>query len=327
VDLRCHDYPYNLIFDRVYEQVPKIRMVNELLKRIWRSDADFTILAGYNKLEYWVQLLCLVVRSRPRGVFCDSTAYDRPRSLIRAVAKRLFFHFCDAVFCYGESSRRYVRRHGVADDRIVVRCQAAAVPPGYGRERALAQRQQAISGEPRFVFVGRLSPEKNVARLIEAFVEVRKTHKTATLRLVGNGPSRDELQEFARARSVEGLVWVGSLDMEKTFQEYQGATALVLPSTSEPWGLVVNEAMSCGCPVVVSDRCGCVPELVEDGRTGFVVDPFDVGDIATKLERAVALARDGKTAAACIDRVSEFPPSHAGWQILNGCMKRIGARR
>jgi glycosyltransferase involved in cell wall biosynthesis len=323
VDLSCHDYPYELVFDRVYEQVPKTSMIKELARRIWRSDADITILPGYNKLEYWVQLLCLVLRRRARGVFCDSTAYDRRRSPTKALAKRLFFSFCDVVFCYGERSRQYVRDHGIPDEKIVLQCQAAAVPPHYSKGRTMALRKESIPADPRFLYVGRLSPEKNLARLIEAFGEVRKTYKNATLRLVGDGPIKEELKQLARVRRIEGLVWVGSLDGANTVVEYLSATALVLPSISEPWGLVVNEAMSYGCPVVVSERCGCVPELVKEGETGFVVNPFDVQDIAAKIEMAAGLASIGNTAEACIECVSKFSPRHAGEQILNGCVRRI----
>jgi glycosyltransferase involved in cell wall biosynthesis len=67
---------------------------------------------------------------------------------------------------------------------------------------------------------------------------------------------------------------------------YALARCFVLPSTSEPWGLVVNEAMSASLPVIVSSHCGCVEDLVEDGVNGFVFDPHDARALAALLEKA-----------------------------------------
>jgi glycosyltransferase involved in cell wall biosynthesis len=103
--------------------------------------------------------------------------------------------------------------------------------------------------------------------------------------------------------------------------------ALVLPSHSEPWGLVVNEALSFGCPVVVSDRCGCVPELVIDGVTGYAFQAGDVGALCAAMLSVCRLSQDRlTTAAACLRVIAAYSPERAALRMLQGCTQFLQGR-
>jgi glycosyltransferase involved in cell wall biosynthesis len=103
--------------------------------------------------------------------------------------------------------------------------------------------------------------------------------------------------------------------------------ALVLPSHSEPWGLVVNEALSFGCPAVVSDRCGCVPELVIDGVTGFAFQAGDIGALSAALLAVCRLSQERlATAAECVRVISAYSPERAALRMLQGCTQFLEAR-
>jgi glycosyltransferase involved in cell wall biosynthesis len=95
---------------------------------------------------------------------------------------------------------------------------------------------------------------------------------------------------------------------------------MVLPSFSEPWGLVVNEALAHGCPAVVSESCGCVPELVIDGVSGY---SFTAGDVAglqrTLLKAMEAFADASGTAHRCMEVIRRFDPPSAAANIARGC--------
>jgi glycosyltransferase involved in cell wall biosynthesis len=178
----------------------------------------------------------------------------------------------------------------------------------------------AASDGPVYLYVGRLSPEKRLDILLKAFRRLRETVPSASLRIVGTGPQGGELLALARDLALgDSVVFAGAKSGVALTQEYLSATCLVLPSWSEPWGLVVNEALHYGCPVVVSHRCGCVPELVEDSPSGLVFTCDDEADLADKLQDAVVrFSNICQVAKDCISQVAPNKPSQAAEQIRLG---------
>jgi glycosyltransferase involved in cell wall biosynthesis len=330
VDLSYHRYPMTRLFDGCYEDVPLLRMMRRLTWEVLNAKADLIVLPGYHRPEYWAMLAACVVTRKRRAVFCDSTARDQPRRWHKTLAKRLFFSLCDGYFGFGERSREYLMSLGARRERIFVPCQAAALPNAYSPEQALLERVRCREGNPPvFLFVGRLSPEKGIPTLLDAFARLYQRIGTAQLRIVGNGPQWAQLHAQVAALGLGSAVtFTGSLQDEPLSREYYGATCLVLPSSSEPWGLVVNEALAHGCPAVVSDICGCVPELVIGGVTGYA---FPAGDIPaleqTMLDAIESFANAQATAERCIELIRRFDPPSAAATIARGCATMLGHSR
>ncbi len=322
VDYSFHRYPMQKLFDGCYEDVPLWKMMGRLTWEVVKAKADLIVLPGYHRPEYWAMLAACVLTRKRRAVFCDSTARDRPRRLLTSVPKRIFFALCDGYFGFGERSREYLMSLGAKREKIFVPCQAAALPRSFLSEHAFEERVARRNGNaPVFLYVGRLSAEKGIDTLLEAFAQVRETVPNATLRIVGTGPMHDTLQASVDALGIrEAVHFTGSLQDEPLSREYFGATCLVLPSYSEPWGLVVNEALSHGCPAVVSERCGCVPELVVEGETGFV---FDAGNVPALRDTLLAALRQfddtAQSARACMRTIERFDPRSAASNIARGC--------
>uniref|UniRef100_UPI003F49AAF6 glycosyltransferase family 4 protein n=1 Tax=Cupriavidus yeoncheonensis TaxID=1462994 RepID=UPI003F49AAF6 len=330
VDYSAHRYPMQCLYNGCYEDVPVWKLTVRLVSEVLRSESDLIVLPGYHRPEYWAMLLACVVTGKRRAVFCDSTGRDRPRRLLTSIPKRVFFGLCNGYFGFGERSREYLVSLGAAPGQVFIPCQAAALPPGYSADAALAARTQArAGGESVFLYVGRLSPEKGLDTLLDAFAGLRRELPDARLRLVGSGPMEDAL----RARCTElglgdSVVLVGSLQGDALSAEYNRAACMVLPSTSEPWGLVVNEALNHGCPTIASDNCGCVPELVHDGETGFVVPARDAAALQVAMTRALTVFADAPaTAARCLTVMSRFNPAAAASHIARGCSTLLAGRR
>ncbi len=320
VDLRYHTYPFELVFEGSYDAVSRWRLYGALAKRIVTSPALIVVLAGYHRPEFWLQLVLARLMGKRVAVFCDSTLYDRPQSSLKRVLKRLFFARCHRVFCYGQRTGKYIESFGVPRDRIVTGCQAAALPLGYVPDEALLARLASAPWRdaPRFLYVGRLSVEKDLLTLLKAFAIVVMSSPNAILRIVGSGPQRAELEAAARTSGIaDKVVFAGSRSNEALYGEYSAATCLVLPSRSEPWGLVVNEALAYGCPVIVSDHCGCVPELVLEGVTGFSFVCGNADDLADRMQRILPLAQDVEGVAHnALDCVGQFTPKNAARRIF-----------
>lgn len=317
-----HRYPYQLLYRGMYGDVSLLKRAAKIGWMSFQTDAEIIIIAGFEKFEYWLQLFILKLRSKQVMVFCDSTIFDRKQRRIVGVLKRIFFRSVDGILCYGQRSREYVIHYGADPKMAFPNCQAAALLQNYDSEAALASRKRwaPCPEAPRYLYVGRLSIEKGLDTLLMAFAKVSETNKRAILVIVGSGAQREELQEQARGLQLGASVqFSGSKSGADLFHEYSKASCLVLPSRSEPWGLVVNEALAHGCPVVVSSNCGCVPELVLEGKTGFSHIPRDENDLAEKMILAPVHFRNIEmTAAACLNLIANHTPRIAAEHILSG---------
>jgi glycosyltransferase involved in cell wall biosynthesis len=329
VDLSYHQYPFRLLFRGSISNAPLFRRIGALARDLYKNPVDLVIMPGYHRAEYWAMLVVCILLRRKRAVFCDSTLVDRQRAAWREWAKRWFFVWCNGFFCYGIRSKEYLMSYGVSESKIAYRCQAAALPHGYGVDKVLAHYQSNWHGqpdEPRFLYVGRLSIEKGLDDLFEAFCVLYKRLPGARLDLVGAGPLADELKRrVITLKMAHAISFLGSKGLEEIAVLFQASTALVLPSHSEPWGLVVNEALSYGCPVVVSSACGCVPDLVREGITGYAFEAGNVDDLVKAMDSVRHLSKDRQAVARqCLEVVSDYTPERAATQILDGCVRMIG---
>jgi glycosyltransferase involved in cell wall biosynthesis len=118
----------------------------------------------------------------------------------------------------------------------------------------------------------------------------------------------------------QAVRFTGAVDIDQLQNYFLDSTCLVLPSRSEAWGLVVNEALSYGCPVVVSNQCGCAPELVIDGKTGYLFQVGDTDDLYRKMLLAAREMSNAPTVAKdCIELMQSYTPAKAAAKILQGC--------
>jgi glycosyltransferase involved in cell wall biosynthesis len=329
VDLSYHQYPFRLLFRGAYTSTPLIQRVTALLKDLYKNPCDLVVIPGYHRTEYWAMLLGCIVLRRRRAVFCDSTYPDRPRVLWKDMAKRWFFQLCDGFFCYGIRSKEYLMSYGVNEARINYRCQVAALPRDYSAANVLRdyeENSQAGQPGPRFLYVGRLAQEKGLYDLLDAFRQFHAGSPQARLEFVGGGPLAEQLKaRVAEINMQDSVAFLGSKSLEEIAPLLMRSTALVLPSHSEPWGLVVNESLSFGCPVVVSNACGCVPDLVINGVTGYWFDAANVAALLAALKSVTRLSIDrAGVARRCLEVISEFTPERAAAQILDGCVRIIG---
>ncbi len=329
-DRSYHQYPYKLLFKGSYDQVPTYKIMASLTADLIMNPSDLVVLPGYHRPEYWAMLLICMLRRRKRAVFCDSTAFDRQKSPWKEKAKAMFFRSCDGVFCYGSRSKQYVASYGIDPGKIYDGCQSAALAHGY--DAAAIRKHYAASGfDPdcasRFLYVGRLAQEKGLFDLLDAFARVRQQLPEARLDMVGSGDLEGDLRKRAEQLGIAAAVgFLGTKTPHDIGQLLMKSAAMILPSLREPWGLVVNEALSFGCPVVVSDICGCVPELVIDGVTGYAFPAGDVGALAQAMSNAQLLSKDrAAVAQRCLDVIAKFTPENAAAQILRGCVSILDA--
>jgi 1,2-diacylglycerol 3-alpha-glucosyltransferase len=299
----------------------------------WLDDSDpqAVVVTGY----YYPAMRAAARWAKRNGrvsVFMgDSQWVDRRRIAFRERAKGWWVrrHY-DAAFVAGERTATYLMRMGFPRERIwtgydVVDNQAFAAGAAAARVEGGALRNRLGLPQRYFLFVGRFAPEKNVLRLLEAYNRYRQAtgQEAWGLVLVGSGPLEPALR--ARAQGLRDVVFAGFQQMDAVQAYYGLASCLVLPSVSEPWGLVVNEAMAAGLPVLVSHYCGCVPEFVRSGLNGYVCDPFDIDGLARLMGvMSSDIAEVSKMGEASKRIVASYTPEI--WaQTLANCIERTMA--
>ncbi|MGD0229337.1 MAG: glycosyltransferase [Syntrophorhabdales bacterium] len=329
-DLSCHQYPYKLLFNSSSEEVSFLKKTTAIFRHLMTTDYDIVVIPGYADITYWWALVISMVRRKKVIVSFDSTEMDQPRVWYKYILKRVFIACCCGAFTYGTKSREYLLKLGMAPEAIQAGCQATdndAIEAEHAS--ALSMRTELLGKRGlrqfNFIYVGRLSAEKNVDTLLLAFSRVKRGNTRADnwgLIIVGDGPERDRLNRLVSGLALKDVYFTGGQPWNKVPAYYALSDVFVLPSFSEPWGLVVNEAMVCGLPVVVSDRCGAAYDLVMDGENGFVFDPADVdtlfGRLSYFLDASEELDRMG---ARSREIISGFTPLHAAQQMQEGLQR------
>lgn len=135
-----------------------------------------------------------------------------------------------------------------------------------------------------FLFVGRQIEVKNLFFLLDAYKRYSESVSIPKkLILVGNGPLHKNIEDFIEKNNIKGVVLIDFIQQKELPAIYKNAKAFILPSYSETWGLVINEALACGCPVLASKKCGATKTLIVDGENGYSFDPYIIDDLKNKM--------------------------------------------
>jgi 1,2-diacylglycerol 3-alpha-glucosyltransferase len=277
---------------------------------------DAVLCGGYNYPASW-QLLWW---SRRRNVhfvlWAESNERDQ-RSGRAGVEwlKRYFVKSCNAYVVPGKSSFDYMRTFRVSERSIFIAPNAVdnaffATEAEHIRAQATEFRERLQLPSRFILFVGRLVREKGIFDLLEAYAKLDSGLRSAVgLVFAGDGVSRDELSERAKRISPGTVCFPGFAQREDLAGLYALADTLVLPTHSDPWGLVVNEAMACGLPIVVSNVAGCAADLVEDGWNGYVVPPRDSEKLSGAIDSLVRQPElRQKMSARSLERIRNYSP-------------------
>ena len=307
--------------------------INELEKRmrnaLSQSHPDVVAIPGWSEKGALIALRWSIENKIPVVLMSESTAADEPRVWWKESIKRRIVRLCSAALVGGERHKEYLVRLGMPADQIFTGYDA--VDNAYFAQGAMEVRGQksevgSAHGLPKNYFLAsaRFIPKKNLAVLIRAYANYRDLRPPASglwsLVILGDGPLKSELETLiAKLGLLDSVLLAGFKQYDELPTYYGLANAFVHASTTEQWGLVVNEAMASGLPVIVSNRCGCVAELVQEGINGFSFDPSDQAQLALRLTTMSALSVEEreKMGQASREIVRQFAPEKFGEGLEN----------
>ena len=317
VDASELSIPHRIMFKGELDSLNPFMLAIRTWKELNISNPDVLILGGYSYIAYWAGFFWARFHRKKIILFSSTTKEDNPRTFMKEIFKSYLIKRCDAFNVYGTKSKEYIMSLGAEENTIFVKGNTTD-NDFYRRmiEKAKPQRHELCQqfGIPfqNFIFIGRFSKEKNLTRLLDAYRDLQASNIDWGLILVGDGPQKSEILDYIERLGIKNVFMPGFIQKENISRYMAVSDVLVLPSISEPWGLVVNEAMAGGLPILVSKRCGCYPDIVEEAVNGFSFDPYDTTQLSMLMKDIARgnhdLKRMGQAALATIN---DYTPERA----------------
>lgn len=246
------------------------------LIRKYVLDSEIIVVTGWEAPVYFYVLYLAKKNSKTLAIFYESNSSTHNfKNIVVKSARRFYFNQIDLIITPGNTSTHAILDMGIPKDKIVTLFN----PIDVNRiAKYVSKLSREKSNGHSFIFVGRFVPLKNIRNIILAFSDVREPEDK--LVLIGSGKLENELRRITYELGICSQVkFIGERYDEDLLENLAFSNTLLLPSTNEVWGMVVNEALACGLHVVVSSNCG-VCDLVNSHRGVFIceVDRKSIGE-------------------------------------------------
>lgn len=271
-------------------------LAQEMIAALTATHPDIVAIPGWSTPGALTALSWCNQHRIPSIIMSDSTAHDEVRRGWKEAVKSRVIHLYSAGLVGGKPHVDYLSALGMPRQRIftsydVVDNSHFSLGADQARQDADNVRTRLALPTRFFLASNRFIEKKNLPRLLDAYARYRHQagESAWTLVLLGDGPLKPKLQDLIRQQNLSPWVLMPGFKQYDELPAYYGlAGAYIQASTTEQWGLVVNEAMAAGLPVLVSNRCGCAPDLVEEGHNGYTFDPYDVAALAGLMRKISA---------------------------------------
>mgnify|MGYP003113771137 CR=1 FL=1 len=320
---------------------PIWKCLTQLLPYLWKLKADYALVPSY---WHWSLFINIVCRLRGAKIIMMNESHadtERAKGVKRGLKKLIVKRF-HAALVGGKPHVRHFESLGMKPGSIFPGYDAIDV--NYFAEQADVIRSNAAKNhallnlpDRYFLSLSRMVEKKNLPGLVEAYshLNTRSMSPVPHLVFVGSGPLEKRVREAVRAYEIplydheEGKE-VGTIDNQTKGIHFYGfrqidvnpifftlADAFIMPSLWEEWGLVVNEALACSTPVIVSANAGCAEDLVIEGQTGYKIDPRNIESITTAMSHIAEDSTDlASMGAAGLSLVRTFDCNNFGINAL-----------
>lgn len=255
-----------------------------------RSNFDVVISAGWLDFASQMGFILSKIMGRKFIIWSESTINEPSflRKITLPFVKYVVKH-SDACIAIGTKSKEYLVSLGASQEKIFVAYSTVDVEHFVKKSQMSKQELEiyknklGLSKSKVILYVGQFIERKGLKYLIEAFQKIEKKLKNVKLLLLGYGPQKVELESMVKRKKLTGVCFKDHVEIDEIPKYYKLADVFVLPSYEETWGLVINEAMSVGLPIVTTRVVGASTDLVIENKNGFVVKEKSSKDLFEKL--------------------------------------------
>jgi len=261
------NFEHEILYKGDFESRPKLYCSFKLICLLMKLKYKKLVVGGWDLWEFWAAVF---TNSKAKNaIVVESTVTESATVGIKSSIKKIFMSRVATSFPSGRLHQQLLNSLGYSG--------ASYLTGGVGIFERKSYFRAIREFRYSFLYVGRLSPEKNLRFLVEVFNQLHFLKLT----IAGSGPMAEELKKIAN----DNITFQSHVPNQEIGKTYLDHDIFVLPSISEPWGLVVDEALHYGLPTIVSRNVGCYTELVEEEKTGLTFDPYDKNSLIVVLKR------------------------------------------
>ena len=309
----------------------------QLWSEIRHGNYDAVIIHGHNLAAHHVALAACLISGTP--VFTRGETHLRLkraawREAVRKPLLKAHYQLLDGFLAIGSANAAYYRSMGIPPQRIfhapyaVDNARFTSSSEIVLRDLPEIRKKLGMDPDlPAILYASKFDRRKRPVDLLAAYARLRAEGVAAQLVLVGTGAMEDELKRRVSNDAIPNVVFLGFVNQAALPSIYAASDVFVLPSSNEPWGLVVNEAMCAALPIVLSDEIGCADDLVKDGVNGAT---FSAGDVAGLAEALRPILTDADLRAlqgrASLERIRRWSYAECGAGI-RAAIRDVRARR
>ena len=313
--LNSHSNAFTSFKRNKYLFLDKIRIIDRIRHLLYvRRKYDIIIFNSYDNISFFFILLINIFSITKKYIAIESdTQLLMPKNYLKRSIKHFYLSFVfqnNRVYglAGGNYSHKYLFRHyGMKEDRIFL------MPMMVDNSKFYVEKKM-LPKPFTFLFVGRLVSCKNVEHLIQQF-NIIFSDKDAVLKIVGDGKQGQYLID---KYTSEKVIFKGKKFNKELITEYLSASCFVCPSLFEPWGLVVNEALSAGLPVIARKEVGACLDLINGNQTGFIAE--DMHDFGQMM---LTLFNDSELLYNYSKNASDLMKNNWNYKLYKQCMMKF----
>ncbi|OGX15718.1 MAG: hypothetical protein A2166_03040 [Omnitrophica WOR_2 bacterium RBG_13_41_10] len=289
--------------------------------KLIKYSADTVIVSGYYQPSSFFTIAYTRLFRKPLILWCESTRYDERYNhpMIEAY-KRWFVRNCAGYIVPGKASFEYLILLGAEPKKIHLA--PNAVDNDYFTQASDKYREdqeqfRQSKGYPKkvFLYVGHLIDQKGISDLLKAFQILSKEQPHLGLVLIGNGEGEKRYRNFCRDNQIKNVFFEGFVHQETLPRYYAVADIFILPTHTDRWGLVLNEAMASKLPVISSSVAGAAGDLIINGENGYTYEKGNIEELMETLKKALNSNRElmGKKS---YEIIQNFSPQRCALGVL-----------
>jgi glycosyltransferase involved in cell wall biosynthesis len=264
-----------------------------ILYKLMKYSPSVIIVSGYYNPSSLLAMLYAKCFYRRIILWCESNKYEQRLNYpLTEAYKRWFVRNCTEYIVPGKASFEYLLSLRAAVEKIWIA--PNAVDNDYFRQACDKYRETKEAfkkakgySEKIILYVGRLIDRKGILDLLKAFQILSREQLDLGLLLVGSGEGEKRYKNFCKTNNIKNVFFEGFVHQEELPAYYAASDVFVLPTHSDPWGLVLNEAMVCKLPIISSDVAGAAYDLIINGENGYRYEKGNIGELIETLKKVL----------------------------------------